>query len=80
MSRIRPRYYRERKALPPLWGKDVELLEITPQVGTPLLWHVRLRINGEPYKVTMYGKDELTIMQRIFKMQETKPRSVFHAS
>lgn len=77
MTRIRPKAWRERKALPPLYGKEVELLEIIPQLGTPLLWHVRLTIDKRPYMTTVYGKDELEIMQCLIKMQTTKPRSKF---
>jgi hypothetical protein len=64
-----------RRALPPLYGKQVELVSVTRIIDGAFA--VRLSIDGLAYEVRWFANDELTVMLRLMKMQAAKPRSAF---
>ncbi len=68
---------RVRRALPPLYGKHVELAGVN--FITDGAYQVRLLIDGLAYEVRWFAKDELAVMMRLMEMQEKRPRSAFHA-
>ena len=69
---------RVRRALPPLYDKQVELVSVTRVPGGAFA--VRLSIDGLAYEVRWFANDELTVMLRLMKMQAAKPRSAFEVA
>lgn len=67
-------------ALPALFGKRVEVERITPirEMAHGSLYDVVLYVDGFTYRVRMFGKDEMEVYQRLLRLQQAKPRSVFH--
>lgn len=71
---------RERTALPPLFDKQVEIVNIRPATSSDVegstanIWIVRLIVDGRPYRIKMLAQDEFDVMQRLITMQNKKPK------
>lgn len=76
----------KRTALPPLWGKEVEVVSVHPyprwrlrgHAPPPTTFRAEMVVDGKEYSIQFFAKDELEVMLKIAKLQQKKPRSVFH--
>lgn len=81
VRRLRKGSIGERTALPPLFGKQVDIVNMKPATALDVegssanIWIVRLIINERPYRITMWGQDQFAVMQRLIKMQSKRPRN-----
>lgn len=68
---------RERTALPPLYGKEVEITHIIPLNLSVIAgfnrYGINLIINGLRYTVIRTAKDELEILRWLMDLQAKKP-------
>lgn len=69
-----------RRALPPLWGKDVEIVSITrrsyPQLPLGPVFEVRMKVDNKYYLISMKVQDEFEAWVNIAKRQQKVPRNV----
>ena len=65
-----------RRALPPLWGKDVEVksIERCMYLMRPV-FAVRMYVDNKCYLVTIKAQDELGALANIAKRQQKVPRN-----
>lgn len=72
---------RVRKVLPVLKDARVEFVKAEPNKRVVGMWVVTVAINGWPFDLGMWAKDELDIMKNVFAMQRGEvPHNVFDIS
>lgn len=72
---------RRRKTLPDLTKAKVEFLSTMQSTKNPLRWMVTLKVNGWPYDIGVFAKDELDVMKQVLEMQRGRiPADAFDIS
>lgn len=72
---------RRKRTLPDLTKAKVEFVEARQTTRDSGKWVVCLNINGWPYDLAMWGKDELDVMKQVFALQRgEQPENVFDQS
>jgi hypothetical protein len=64
-----------RRALPPLWGKDVKVTGIKRMYPVRPVFEVRMYVDNKYYLVAIKEKDELGALANIARRQQKVPRN-----